>query len=187
MPAKAVERIRDKTAKILSTDPISANLYKWDRLAANDEKFPDTELSDDMILHAIKTAKIRKDGAFVQSIKNNLIHRAQELEKKSAPSTEKSLLLADHIKNLTPENPITLRTVTFGKCWITNIETIEHGDDAHYQLDIVLKNGNKKHINILASSCVVGDLSNVLIVRSIESTKKSKVPPENKSDTFFQK
>lgn len=169
LPAKAIDKIREKIAKILSTDPVSANLYKWDCLAANDEKFPDAEISVDMIIRAIKTAKIRKDGAFVQSIKNNLIHKAQELEKQTKPNIEKSLLLADHIKNLTPKNPITMNTVTFGKCWITNVITIEHGDDARYGLDILLKNGNKKHITILASSCAVGDLSNIILIRNIES------------------
>ena len=148
LPTKAIEKIREKAAKLLSTDPITANLYKWDCLAANDEKFPNAKISDSMILQAIKTATNRKDGAFVQSIKNNLIHRAQELEKQSTPSIEKSLLLADHIKNLTPENPIVLSTVVFGKCMITDIKTVEYGDDAHYQLTLVLKNGEKKNIQL---------------------------------------
>lgn len=108
-----------------------------------------------MILRAIKTATIRKDGAFVQSIRNNLIHIAQGLEKQSPPNKEKSLLLADHIKNLDQENPITIYTVMYGKCHIIHAKTIEHGDDAHYQLTLVLKNGEKKNIQLQASSCVV--------------------------------
>jgi hypothetical protein len=80
--------------------------------AANDEKFPDTELSDDMILSALKTAKIRKDGAFIQSIKNNLIKNAKIIPG-IASNKENSLLLADHIKNVSVTHPIKLNTVEY--------------------------------------------------------------------------
>ncbi len=163
-----------KIAKIVSDDPVIANLYYLDCIAANDEKFPDRELSDYMIIRAIKTAKVRKDGAFVQSIKNNLIYQAQKLEKQSLSNTEKSLLLADHIKNLTPENPITINTVKYGICQIISIETSMKGDDASYDIEIITNTWEKKHIQLLASVCTVWDLSNDVIIRSIQSTIQSK-------------
>jgi hypothetical protein len=149
-----ITKKREKMAQVLRDDPISAHLYKWDCLAANDEKTPHTELSDTMVSHAIQSAKQRKDGALIQAIKNNLIQTAAN-EESLDPNIATSPLLADHIANISPSHPIILRTVEFPVFQITAIKTVDYGDQAYYKARVMLAGGEKKTFLMLAGGCTV--------------------------------
>lgn len=187
-----VAKKRQKMIQTLGDDPVSVHIYKWDCLAANDEKFPENELSDHMISQAIRSAKMRKDGAYIQSIKNNLIKNAAN-DAIFDPTIETSGLLADHMKNLGPNNPITLQTVEYGTMNILSSKTIEHGDTIYYHAMVSFDNGTIKHLMLSASAFAVGDLSDKIIgeidpqgnliishtpctIRRIRSTQLSKKP-----------
>lgn len=202
-----IAKKRQKMIQTLGDDPVSAHIYKWDCLAANDEKFPENELSDHMISQAIRSAKMRKDGAYIQSIKNNLIKNASN-DAIFDPTLETSGLLADHMKNLGPSNPITLQTVEYGTMNILSSKTIEHGDATYYHSMVSFGDGTKKHLMLSASAFAVGDLSDKIIgeidpqgklvightpctIRRIRSTQLSKKPNTStireRSSAFIQK
>ena len=202
-----IAKKRQKMIQTLGDDPVSAHIYKWDCLAANDEKFPENELSDHMISQAIRSAKMRKDGAYIQSIKNNLIKNAAN-DAIFDPALETSGLLADHMKNLGPNNPITLQTVEYGTMNILSSKTIEHGDSIYYHAMVSFGDGTTKHLMLSASAFAVGDLSDKIIgeidqqgkliidnapctIRRIRSTPQSKKPKTStlreQSSTFIQK
>lgn len=202
-----IAKKRQKMIQTLGDDPVSAHIYKWDCLAANDEKFPENELSDHMISQAIRSAKMRKDGAYIQSIKNNLIKNAAN-DAIFDPALETSGLLADHMKNLGPSNPITLQTVEYGTMNILSSKTIEHGDITYYHAMVSFGDGTKKHLMLSASAFAVGDLSDKIIgeidpqgklvightpctIRRIWSTQLSKKPNTStireRSSAFIQK
>jgi hypothetical protein len=196
LPDQIISKKREKMIQILSDDPINAHIYKWDCLAASDEKSPNIELSDKTITHAIQSAKQRKDGALIQAIKNNLIQTAAN-DESFDPNMATSPLLADHISNITPNNPIILRTVEFPVFHITAIRTVDYGDESYYKARVMLANGKKKTFLMLAGGCAVWDLSNKIVgeiaatwklipqnipctIRNIRSTiqpKKSKEVP----------
>lgn len=157
-----IAKKRQKMMQTLGDDPVSAYIYKWDCLAANDEKFPENELSDNMISQAIRSAKMRKDGAYIQSIKNNLIKNAAN-DAIFDPNLETSGLLADHMKNLSASNPIILQTIEHGSIKITSSKTIEHGDATYYSAIVNFPNGTTKHLMLSANAFTVGDLSDKII------------------------
>lgn len=115
--------------------------------AANDEHFPDAEMSDDMILRALRSAKMRKDGWILQSIRNNLVKRA--LSKSGDPwkqKQEKSIYLTDHIDNIREGKPIRVRSIEFEQFDILNITKTEFegAQDSYYKAQVRVKNKNIK-------------------------------------------
>jgi hypothetical protein len=156
LPNAIINQKREEIKKALNKEVTP--VFNWDCLAANDETFPDNELSDEMILRAIKQAKVRKDGAFIQSIKNNLIRNAANGETLD-DGLETSLLLSDHIKNLSETNFIQLQTVEYGKLTIISAKTIEYGDATYYKARIIFADGQIRNLLLSASAFAVWDLS----------------------------
>ncbi len=68
---------------------------------------------------------------------------------------ERSLLLADHIRNLSNTNPINLETVEYGKIRILSIKTIDHGDMTCYNSVVEFANGKRENLLLSANAFVV--------------------------------
>jgi hypothetical protein len=120
------------------------------------------ELDDDLIQKLKQDIIKRKDGEFAQAIKNNLIKHAAN-DDNFDPNTCRSLMLAEHIKNLTPKNPITIHTVEFGICKITSVKTVDYWDECYYEICMLGANGGESYLRIRASAFIVWDLSNKII------------------------
>ncbi len=78
-----------------------------------------------MIAQALRSAKMRQDGAYIQSIKNNLIQNAAN-DTILDSSLESSSCLADHMGNIRPDSPIVLQTVEYGYLNILSSKTVEY-------------------------------------------------------------
>jgi hypothetical protein len=142
-----------------------------DIMAANDEHYPDAEISDDMILRALRSAKLRKDGGMLQSIKNNLVKRAiAKSEKWDSLSTERSIYLADHIQNATVSNPIRIKTAEYEQFDITHAERMEFewAREPYYKVNVMIKTRESteskiESLLIHGDRFVVGDFSQKII------------------------
>lgn len=147
-----------------------AKIINQDIKAANDEHFPDGEISNDMIQMALKSAQIRKDGGMLQSIKNNLIKRALVKSGEDIQKTEHSIYLSDHIENARKNHPVKIRTVEYSQFDITHAEKIEFewAKDSYYKVNVTLRsagNNNPQQVIFLihGDRFTVGDFSQKII------------------------
>lgn len=138
--------------------------------AANDEHFPDGEISDDMIMKALRSAQIRKDGGMLQSIKNNLIKRALAKSGEDIQKTEHSIYLSEHIENASKNHPVKIRTVEYSQFDITQAEKMEFewAKDSYYKVNVTLNptgHNNPQQVTFLIRSdrFTVGDFSQKII------------------------
>ncbi|MBX9809925.1 hypothetical protein K2X92_06045 [Candidatus Gracilibacteria bacterium] len=157
LPNNVVTNKHNKIRELLGEN---ASAFNWDSNAVNDEPTVNYEIEDGRIIrNIIERAKIDRDGAMIQSIKNNLIRNAANDEAYDL-GLETSILLADHMKNIRTSNPIILDTVEYGRISIVSSETIDQGEMTRYKANIVLNNGDRVTWLLHANGCVVGDLSN---------------------------
>lgn len=168
---------------------------KTDIQAANDEFYPDSEMSDDMILRALKSARIRKDGGMLQSIENNLVNKAYS-KMSQWGNTEYSIHLIDHVEHATQENPIRVRTLEYRQFDILKLDKIvyEGAKNTYYKAQVRIQTPQMsepviENIIINADRFSVGDFSSKIVwtitkdwkfiksnisctIRDIESHKK---------------
>jgi hypothetical protein len=164
--------------------------------AANDEFYPDSEMSDDMIQRALKSARLRKDWGILQSIENNLVKKAYS-KMEQWGNREYSLHLTDHVQNATPENPIQVRTLEYKQFDILKLDKViyEWARDTYYKAQIRIQTHQMsepviENVIINAERFCVGDFSSKIVwnitkewkfiksnisctVRDIESNKKT--------------
>ncbi len=164
--------------------------------AANDEFYPDNEMSDDMIQRALKSARLRKDWGILQSIENNLVKKAYS-KMKQWGNREYSLRLTDHVEHATPENPIRVRTLEYKQFDILKLDKVvyEGAKDTYYKAQVRIQTPQMsepviENIIINAERFSVGDFSSKIVwtitkewkfiksnisctIRDIESHKKT--------------